>query len=238
MRLLPPTIPGRVLALSVRIAESPNVATRLCRTFETYHVPATWGLSDPATAESLDNATGNEVAACFPEAAERSHDLVGTLRRFRQVGAPVSTLLCTTEPDSADYDSLVRQGINLIAVGAASAADAAPVMTLRYGLWRLATSLELPGREGWLRGTWAAARSRRRVDLAIRRNEPLHVTIDGAAVLESAQATRVLERLLRHVDRRRQQGLLSVVTLAEIAQQLGRPRAAATAESILRVRAA
>ncbi|MCE9556533.1 MAG: hypothetical protein K8T91_24550 [Planctomycetes bacterium] len=182
---------------------------------------------------------GHELAASCSAGDEKQGQaqVVTTLRRFRQAGIPVSTMLSTADLASADFEGLVRMGINLVAVGPAISRTVEPIATLRFGLWRLATSWGIPS-EGWLGGAWGAARGRRRLDQAIRRNEPFHVMIDAAAVLQSPQAARTLDRLLRHVDRRREQGMLNVGTLSEIAQQLARPRSSVTAESILRARAA
>lgn len=253
MRLLPPTtIPGRILAISVKLDHLPAAdgtsARRaaiepLVRAFEEYQVPATWAFDAPAAVDAFPrshgDAMGHEVAACCGsrDGKQGQPQVVASLRSFSQAGIPISTMLSTADPAAADFESLVRMGINLVAVDSATSGAAQPIATLRFGLWRLATSWGIPS-EGWLGGAWGAARGRHRLDRAIRRNEPFHVMIDGGAVLQSPQAARTLGRLLRHVDRRREQGMLNVLTLSEIAQQLARPRASATAESILRSRAA
>jgi len=253
MRLLPPsTIPGRILAISVRwdglpvtarVAQQRTAIEPLLRVFEQYQVPATWAFNVPAAVDAFPrshgDAMGHELAACCATGAATKGQpvILATLRRFRQAGLPVSTLLSACEPAAEDFQRLVRLGINLVAVGSNIRGAAEPIATLRFGLWRLATSCAIP-RQGWLSGAWGAVRERRRLDQAVRRNEPFHIMVDGPAVVRSPQAVRTLQRLLRHVDCRRQQCSLNVLTLSEIARQLARPRLATTAESILRVRAA
>lgn len=240
MRLLPPsTIPGRIIAISVRAARDSQSESTIYRLLERYHVPATWAFDDAAAAKAFlrtAKAEGHEVAAHHN--GEAGPELLAVLRRFRQTGLGTSTLLSHGEPAGVDFGRLVREGINLVALDGVLPNDCEPVATLRFGLWRLATSYEIPGREGWLRSLWTAGSGRRQVDQAIRRQQLLHVCIDEVAAANHGRATRTLERLLRHVDRRRQQGLLEVATLNDIARQLERPPAAATAQSILRARAA
>ena len=65
--------------------------------------------------------------------------------------------------------------------------------------------------------------------VARERNFTKAAALLGVSQSALSQTVRALERLLRHADRRRQQGLLTVLTLSEIARQLVRPRAAATA---------
>ena len=249
MRLLPPTtIPGRILAISVQLdhlqAMDRTTARRsalepLLRAFEQYQIPATWAFETPSTLDAFPRshgeAMGHELAAvCAPcDGTERQTQMVATLRSFRQASISISTILSTNDPPTAHFESLVRMGINLVALGAAASGSAEPIATLRFGLWRLATSWGIPS-EGWL----GIARGRRRLDRAIRRNEPFHVMVHGEAVLQSPPAARMLDRFLQHVDRRREDGMLEVVTLSGIARQLARPRTSATAESILRARAA
>jgi hypothetical protein len=221
--------------------EQYDLALRLAGAFENHRVPATWAFHAAAAAARFgreQSDVGHELAACCHKAPGRLQELLATLRQFRKAGLTVSTLVCDSAPAAADLETLVRHRINLVAVPATMPQDVTPIATLRFGLWQLGTSAVIPAGDGWLRGMWASAGVRRRVDVAIRRQQLLHVMVDAEAVAQNSHAARTLERLLRHADRRRQQGLLHVVTLGEIARQLVRPRAAATAESILRVQAA
>jgi len=232
-----------MLVISIQgTAASPAGLARLAGVLSTFRISATWGVATVAAGDiveaALRGAMGTDLALdCTTSSPPLpGRELVERLQSLRQSGIDVSTLLCGAEPAASALESLARQGVRMIAVSGA-AEVAAPLTTLRFGLWRLATSWRLPC-DGWLGGAWGAARGRRLLDLAIRRNAPFHVMIDAAAMEQSSSAMRNLERLLRHVDRRRQQGMLSVVTLSAISRQLARPRGSATAHSILRERAA
>jgi len=243
MRLPPPAIPGRIFAISIQgSAAQPSAIVRLADIVNSHRIAATWGVATATDADVVQSATrraaAHEIALdCSANAeAGQQHPVVADLQNLRRSGLEIASLLCPVLPTTADLESLARLGIQMVVVTDKSQVST-PVTTLRFGLWQLATSWRLPC-DGWLGDAWGAARGRRLLDLAIRRNAPFHLMIDAAAMEASSSSLKGLQRLLKHVEKRRQQGALSVVTLADIAEQLTPRRASATARSILHERAA
>jgi hypothetical protein len=243
MRLPPPAIPGRIFALSIQgAAASASGIVRLAGVLDAHRIAACWGVATAADADVVQAAvrkgSTHELALdCSAKShADPRRTLAANLRNLRSSGFEIASVICLDRPATGDLESLSRLGVRIV-VMAGESADSTLATTLRFGLWRLATSWRLPG-DGWLGDAWGAARGKRMLDAAIRRNAPFHVMLDAAAMEASTSAVRGLERLLKHVDKRRQQGALSVVTLAGIAQRLTPRRTSATAHSILRERAA
>ena len=106
-------------------------------------------------------------------------------------------------------------------------------LPLRFGLWSFATHAVLPGRR-----TWLASRVRpliRLVDAAAARHEVCHFSLPLLALTGGGRSgLTAIEKLLRHVARRREQGTLDVLTLSATAQRLTGTRQAIPARSILR----
>ncbi|MCE9546934.1 MAG: hypothetical protein K8T25_15780 [Planctomycetia bacterium] len=259
MRLLPPaTIPGPALVVSVDLSQAlasesrrgsaENVATRLCKLFDGYNVPVTWGLEcSPAAAELAESLTHSQnhgialrydakaAVAGSPEALPR---LLTLSRELRTHGQVVTSVLVRGELSHVDLSGLARRGINLVVNSGAAEAPSGPlVRTLRFGVWRLGVSCHVPNQGGWLRNSLGGMNARRGIDRAIAGGTLFHLGVDAAGFAAGRDALGSLERILRHADRRRQEGSLRLLTLAEMADQLA-VAPSSSACSILRARAA
>jgi hypothetical protein len=215
--------------------------------------PVTWFADDPAANPTIGRAlatgSGHEAALrvdanWLGKVGGRNRlaaEIVGRIARARRVGISITTLALADAAAELPAELLVKHGITAIRDSLSynradhSRGGMIGPVPLRYGLWRLAVDFRLLG--GSRIADWLTAiRIRRAIDRCIRGKMPLHLVIDAAAVAANSGPDRVggLPGVLRHIERRRNAGLLRVMTIADVVAQLAAPSAPRSAGSILR----
>jgi hypothetical protein len=231
-----------------------EVVTReLVELLADHHAGATWGVADPAVSAATDRLmsaeTPHEIAILGDRAwvgrqAGRSRfarELARRVTGARAAGLEISTLLLRDVELDDHLDLLIKQGITAVASQQASPGKSwfagrsnTPLSSLRFGLWNFRTAAVLPGQQRWfpLRSARGAMRS---VDAAVANCEVCHLAINALAVAtQGRSAIRAIERVLRQAEKRCQQGVLVIDTLAATADELSGGRQSTPARSILR----
>ncbi len=231
-----------------------RVTAELADLLAKYRAPATWAVADPAVSAATDRLTQTSVAHEIAILGDRSwvgreagrsrfaRELTRRVTRGRTAGIALSTLLLRDTELDDHLDLVIKQGLSAV-VQAGPAAErswfssrpAALLLPLRFGLWSFPTHATLPGRRVLLRLRGTASRIRRTIDRAVANREVCHLSINGLAIaVQGPSALRTIERVLRHADKRRQQGQLCLSTLATASARLTGGRQSAPARSILR----
>ncbi|NIP87016.1 MAG: hypothetical protein GTO03_16200 [Planctomycetales bacterium] len=260
MRLLPPSnVPPRVTCFSICLPSHPanqagareRVIERYLELFDEFEIPVTWGLVDPTNrdrvAQLRSRPLAHEIALYHqadPQGARTGRQAAAVpwprqVSAAKGAGCEVVTLVCRGPSDQDRGESLtdwcgglVRAGIRMVVRDRITSTNRYanhPIKTLRYGLWEMESSLVM-GDERMRAGGLGL---RRRVDRAMSAGGLCHVAL-GEAVTADRQVLRPLERLFRHVARRRQERQLEVQTISQVALQLPRRRSGRPAQSILR----
>ena len=230
-----------------------DATVMLLSAFGRWKVPATWGVADPAISvvtERLAADPANHEIAILGDAtwvgreAGRSRfvrEIARRTTRGRSASLAISTLLLRSTSLDEHVDIAARHGITC----GCEAVEENPsslwpargpkVEALRYGVWSIPAGLRLPGISRWLPSGGGVHLVRGAIDRAIKKTGVCHVRIDSLGLATRGPAAlRALDRMLRHADRRRQQGLLAIETVAETARQLSGVRRGVPARSILR----
>jgi hypothetical protein len=229
------------------------VTMQLTALLDRHAVAATWGVADPALSAACETILGSppphEVAVLGDHTwvgagagrARFARELVRRVGSARAAGLAVSSLVLRDVDLDDHYDLLLKQGLTAVRgnLTRARSAAAAPPCALRFGLWEIPASCCLPGQSRWWPGgggSWGACRA---IDRAAREGTTVHLALDAARLINvGAAGLRVLESVLRHAARRREEGRLKSATLAELAAILSHRPAAVSARSILHSEAA
>lgn len=230
-----------------------DVTERLVRQLSGHSMPATWGVSDPASAAAtativraatttgvpheialLGDASWMGAAAGRPRFAQ---ELAQRLAAARARGIPVSTLLHPQSGPGEHLDLLVKQGVTaMCAIDVLRKRWPEYVLpkAVRYGVWDLRITGRLSAGAGW----WAIHRLLRRIRRATGDDSMFHLLVEAATPDGAAQlADTSLARVLRQVAHLRDRGLVEVETMARTAARLSDVPAATPQRSILRVAA-
>jgi hypothetical protein len=226
-------------------------------------VPATWGFADlrssSLAAEVAGTARHELALLADPTWAGPSigrggfaAGLASALTLARGAGCSPTTLILGEGPIPEHLDLLVKQGITalrgatstatvarpglwssitrLLSGGNSSSENPARPRSLRWGVWEMAPSISLSGNN--LRVL------QRAVDRAIGSDEIIHLAIALPQLAGSTAGLGLLERLLRHVSRRRGEGVLETETMAGVVARLSQAHRGRPGRSILRHTAA
>jgi len=232
-----------------------TITERLLALLAKFQLKATWAVADPAVSAATDRLTSSagehEIAILADHtwagrAAGRSRfarEIARRVTRARAVGLDVSTLVLRDGTLDDQLDLAVKHGIRALRASYDTMRDSAwfaaravaQPWSPRFGLWEMPPSLRLPGVSNWRPGGGGTRAAKRGIDQAAAARSVYHLMIDGLLLATAGKsAERVLEKVLRHADRRRQQGTLQVMTLASTAQCLTGDRHGTPARSILR----
>jgi hypothetical protein len=223
-------------------------------------LPATYAFADPCGTRLADavlaSATAGEIALLAdaswagPNAsrARLATELARHTRRALASGYALTTLALRDAAAAPHVDLLAKHGISVVRQraparrlgllgwlanwrGVARRRQGADPRPIRFGLWSLGPNLVLPG-AGY-------GRACRAIDRAAIGHGLVHLVIDGPLLATvRGPAWRTFERIVAHAARRRDEGSLAVVTLADVAGRLGHRSAVGPARSILRPQAA
>jgi hypothetical protein len=245
-----------VLILSVDWPAPPKAGPRgadrlpggqLAELLEFYQLPATWGvvelppvgwgtatpLAEPALLADSSWAGPQVGRSAFHRELERR------LGAARAANTDITSLIvCDTAPPD-HCDLMQKLGLKAVrGVESAVGTDWPPPKSLRFGLYELPAALRFPS-GNWLASLRLARRARHWINRAVCRRRPLHLVLDGPRLAEGGVlAMRLADSVLRLAVRRREEGRLSVETMALAAQRLQAPPGPGSATSILRPRAA
>lgn len=222
-----------------------EITDRLIRLLAKYDVPATWGLADPAVSAARDTLAGakpgHEIAilgdpSWVGHEAGRSRfarELTRRTTRARAAGLAVSTLLLRAANLTDHLDIAVKHGITAVR-NSAVVRSRAP-QQLRYGLWHIPASEQLPGASRWRIGGGGGWSIGRQIRLAGQPYSVVHVAVDALRMAErGAGALHVLESVVRQAAAQRVRGSLAIETLAVTARRLTGARVSLPSRSILR----
>jgi hypothetical protein len=238
------SLPTGVVAISIDLAiegaqrglveqrSLDRVAHLLLDLLDEYQLPATWTMSDPAVStialKVLRAGPAHEIALLGDSSwVSRdiprkgfAHQLAHRVNRARAAGLTIATLALRSEWSENHSDLAIKHGIAAVR-HSAPASRPAPPRTLPLGLWSFPVALHLPGASRWWPGGGGYRLARSIVDQAVasRGLAPLVVDVPRLAA-RGASAERALRGLLRHIDRRRPQGAVSVETIAAVVERL------------------
>lgn len=223
-----------------------------------HHVSATWGFADPAESPGLSRllavapaqevALQGDAAAALVVGRTLTRRVADAIEGGVKAGYQLSTLVLRRTLLGDDWRNVMRHGITAVS-GATVAHDEgtsnAPRRTLgvagevapraiRYGLWEFPAVSCLP----WKTGLWTLAtsslRTRQSIDRATSQGAVVHMAIDaGAFCAAEPRVHRWLDRILEHASRRRSQGRLEILSVADAVSRLALTRRAESSRSIL-----
>ena len=245
---LDPMRPGRDQQRSLEA-----VTGNLLKLLGQYRMPATWAVADPAISAATDGLlaadAGHEIAILgdptwVGHQAGRmrfGRELARRVMHGRAAGIAISTLALRGTELADHLDLLIKHDISVLRSDYHEHVQgwfARPVVqapaALRFGLWDLPASMQLPGPSRWKLGGGGGRRGRGGIDQAITTQGVFQVGIDALSLAERGpMAEHTLEQVLRHAALRRQEGTLEVLPLAAVANKLAGERTNAPARSIL-----
>lgn len=253
-------VTGGVVVFSLELALGTNqtalgqyrqlgqLANQLVTLMDGYGVPATWAIPDPAAhplVPRLRAAGVRHEIALLGESSwigpdvDRSRTLLELDRRLKeaqQAGLAVTSLVLRKTALTHDVELLARYGLTALRGAIARRKTRTqPPAEKRFGVWYTAPDAVLPAR--WLRlppiGPFGHAQ--RLIRRCAHDAGSAHVAVDTSELLQNVRSgLRQLQRILRAIDSRRQQGQLAVETLAEVARRNARAYRSSPARSILR----
>jgi hypothetical protein len=222
------------------------ITDRLLVLLAQYQMPATWAVSDPALSASRKQIAaargGHELAilgdtSWVGREAPRSRfarELTRRATAARATGVPVETLILRAALPVDHCDLAIKEGIVAVRHPTASGPNHQP-RTLRFGLWSFPLSIELPGERRWLPGGGGVRAARMTIDEGAASHGLVQLAVDAPRLAaRGAAAVRALSRVLDHVERRRQSGLVDVTTIGASARRFGLENRGEPSRSILR----
>jgi hypothetical protein len=231
-----------------------DITGKLMSVLGRYKTPATWAVADPAVSAATERIT---TAGCHEIAVLGDHSWVGRqagrsrfwrelsrrVMRGRAASLPITSLVLRDVQLDEHLDLLVKQGLSVvqspmdhtIKAGLFSRQASPQPHTLRFGLWNFPASQRLPGQARWSIGGGGTRAAKRGIERVIAAHGVYQLVIDSLEMAaQGASALRVLDKILRHAERRTRQGVLDVSTLSSVARQLAGNYHAVPARSILR----
>ncbi len=222
-------------------------ASSLATLFERHHVQATWGVDNLSTSRDLSQRLANQGELALladpswvgPDVSRRTlcRHLDEKMNQAVAAGVELSTILLRDTTLVTDTDVWIKHGFQAVREAPNSGSTtswlprvlrpvrAVPPEQVRYGLWRVASPITMPGD--------SLGRVRQHLDAAVAQRQPLQMTISAEHLTGKKELSQV-EAVLRQIDRLRAQRRVQVVTLANLASLLTCPRTHQPAQSILR----
>lgn len=230
-----------------------TAATNLMRLLARHRVPATWAVADPAisaaTDQLLSDDLGHEIAVLGDptwvgkEAGRMrfGRELARRVSHARAAGIPISTLALRGTELVDHLDLVVKQEISIVradyrdlSTGWFSRPIAQLPAALRFGLWEIPPSMQMPVEKGMRFWSSNRRRARKGIDRAIQEQAVFHLQIDALKFAERGEsAERSLDQILRHASSRATENAIEIAPLRVVAQRLVGERTAAPARSIL-----
>ena len=238
---------GGVFGLSIDLQENAasslqGVLPQLLKTLRRVQIPATFstpspgcdGLIEQLRAESLRHelAILGDSTWIGPDVGRTqfARELASRVETAKAHGTVVHTIAVTDAELTTNLDLLVKHRISVVRSPMNTGFQA---QSLRFGVWQAPVSFTFPSKGRWpFSGTeWAITRALSR---AARSHGLVHLVVELETLKDHAQAAS-LERVLTTVQRRRNKGLIAVVTMQGLVARLAPQRQADSARSVLRV---
>jgi hypothetical protein len=223
------------------------VAKHLIGLMDSYRLPTTWAVSDPAHSAAtpliLRSAVEHELAILGdaywvgPTAGRTrfARELARRVLQARAAGVQVASFVPRVATVERHIDLIVKQRISAIAgvVDAESGRQSLNPRALHYGVWELPVTASLPVKSTWFSsGRWS---SWRQIRGSMREATTFHLAIDAAAIAEDGRrAEKTVAWLMRRVADMRNRGLVQVETLRAASGRLSAVPASSPQHSILR----
>ena len=220
---------------------------RLAVLLDTLKLPATLAVADPAVTSRIEHLSSSSMqheiailgdASWLGREIPPSHFARELARRIEggsAAGHAVSTLVVNSP--ALDHAGLAaRHGITAVRhvrTDNSSSNRGLRSRALQFGLWSFPVTIRLPGGSRWWPGGGGARSARARIDQTIDQAGLAQLVIDAPRMAAKSASFRVLERVLRHVERRRNSGLLEVLTIRAMAARLSSQRQGQPSRSIL-----
>lgn len=230
-----------------------SAARRLVRLLSHHRVAATWAVADPAISAATDqllaDELGHEIAVLGDptwvgkEAGRMrfGRELARRVGHARAAGIPLTTLALRGTELVDHLDLVVKQEISVVRSDYRDLSTgwfARPITqapaALRFGLWEVPPTLQLPAEGGF--SWWGSQRRRARkgIDRAITDRGIFHLQIDALHFAEHGDAAeRRLDQILRHATARAAENAIEIAPLRAVAHRLAGERTTAPARSIL-----
>jgi hypothetical protein len=223
-----------------------EVSGELFNLFRRHQVPATWAVADPAVSlqRSRLEVSSGELALLGDSTwvgreagrARFARELSRRVAHARSEGLQIATLVLRTPLPVEHCDLVIKEGIRAVRQPVQSARGVRSVQSVRFGLWGFAVSIALPGTSRWLPGGGGTRAARYEIDRAATEGAQVHLAIDAARLAEGGTSgLRIVQRVVEHALRRRDGGILRIVTISDVANTLGQDnRSQQPSRSILR----
>jgi hypothetical protein len=168
-------------------------------------------------------------------------ELARRVGRARSAGISISTLALRGAELVDHLDLVVKQEISVVrsdyrdlSTGWLARPITQAPAPLRFGLWEVPPSMQLPTDNGFQLWNSSSRRARKGIDRAILDRGIFHLQIDALSFAERGDsAERTLDQILRHATIRAAENALEIASLKAVANRLAGERTAAPARSIL-----
>lgn len=224
-----------------------RLGDNLAALFGALNLPATLAVADPtalSSVQSLSSSPMQHEIAILGDASwmgrevppsRFARELARRTEGGRAAGHSVSTLV--TKSHALDHAGLAaRHGITAVRhmrTDKSTAGRGLRSRSLQFGLWSFPVTMTLPGGSRWWPGGGGGRSARAAIDQTIAQGGLAQLVIEAPRMAERSASFRVLDRVLQHVERRRDQGLLEVLTIGAMAARLSTQRQGQPSRSIL-----
>jgi hypothetical protein len=224
-----------------------RLGDELATLFDAFELPTTLAISDPAATSRIERLSASPMQheiALLGDASWMGRDvppsrfareLARRIEDGRAAGHTVSTLVVNSP--ALDHAGLAaRHGITAVRhqrTGKSTVGRGLRSRALQFGLWSFPVTMTLPGGSRIWPGAGGGRSARAAIDQTIAQAGLGQLVIEAPRMAAKWSSLRVLEGVLRHVDRRRDQGLLEVLTIGAMAARLSSQRQGQPSRSIL-----
>jgi hypothetical protein len=213
---------------------------KLMRLLSRHRIPATWAVADPAMSAATDQLLaddlGHEIGVLGDptwvgkEAGRMrfGRELARRVGHARAAGVPISTLALRGTELVDHLDLVVKQEISVVrsdyrdlSTGWFARPIAQSPAALRFGLWEVPPSMQLPAETGFRPWNSSRRRSRKGIEQAVVDRGIFHLQIDALNFAERGDsAERTLDQILRYATARAAQNAIEIAPLRTVADRL------------------
>jgi len=226
--------------------ELAKVTKALIETFNSYRLPATWGVSDPAfsaaTALVMRSNVAHEIAILGDSTwvgatagrTRFARELERRVTKARSVGIEATSLIPRVEAVDEYIDLVVKQEIRGVSGVEEELRNRQPQSprALHYGVWELPVAIRLPEQTPRFLAKWSLKRLMRR---AAADGATFHLQIDAPSLaVDANRGLKIVEALAQQIAEWKKRGMLCVETLGAAARRLAVVPTASPQRSILR----
>lgn len=224
-----------------------RLGDELAAFFDAFKLPVTLAVAEPAKMSRIEGLSSSRMKheiAILGDAnwmgrevppSRFARELARRIEGGRTAGHSVSTLV--VKAPALDHAGLAaRHGITAVRhlrIDKYTVGRGLRSRALQFGLWSFPVTMTLPGGSRLWPGGGGGRSARALIDHTIAQAGLAQMVIEAPRLAERLSSLRVLERVLRHVNRRRDQGLLDVLSIGAMAARLSSQRQGQPSRSIL-----